>query len=68
MDGLQNYSVFISARRIYWIIKNDVDGKIEQQKSTGISEESIKNLHTSDISSAPKLKFNFKKQNLKESA
>ena len=54
-DGLQNYLVFISARHIYWITKDSRDSQIELRISTGMSEASITNPHTSDISFVPKI-------------
>ena len=62
-DGLQNYLVIISTRQIYWISKDGSDSKIESCVSTRMSQESIKNLHTSYIVSVPKLigDYQFKK-------
>ena len=54
LDELQNYLVFISIIRIYSISKDDNDSKIEFWKSTGMSEESIKNPHISHVSVLPK--------------
>ena len=54
-DGLQNYIVFVSKRHIYWISKNDSDSKTELWESTGMSQTTIKNLYTSDITFAPLL-------------
>ena len=64
---LQNYLVFISTRRFYWISKDGSDSKIESWKFAGMSQESIKNSQTSDISFAPKLigDYQFKKVELK---
>ena len=45
-DGLQNYLVFISTRRIYRISKDGSNNKTELWGSTGMSQESIKNMHT----------------------
>ena len=53
-DGLQNYLVFIPTRCIYWISKDGSDRKIESWGSTGMSQECIKNLRTSDITFTPK--------------
>ena len=54
-DGLQNYLVFISTRRIEWIINNGRYSRIESWESTEMSQESIKNPHTSVVNFAPKL-------------
>ena len=68
-DGLQSCLVLILTRRIYWISKNGSCSKIESGKSTGMSEKSIRNSHTSDIIFAPNLlgDYQLKKWNLKES-
>ena len=59
-DELQNYLVFISTTRIYWISKDGSNSEIESWKSTEMSRESIKTWHTSDISFALKLNFDYR--------
>ena len=65
-DRLQNYLVLLSNRCIEFISNNT--NKIESCGSTGMSEERIKNLHTSDNTFIPKLigNFRFKMWVLKE--
>ena len=58
-DGMQHYLVFILTRCINWISEDSSDSKIEWWRSTGMSQESIKNRHTSDISLPPKLIFGY---------
>ena len=59
--------LFISSTCIHLISKDYSDSKTESWKSKGMSDESIKNPHTSVISIPQKLIINFKKWNLKES-
>ena len=47
LNGLQNYLVFISTRRIEFISNNT--SNIESWGSTGMLRERIKNPHTSDV-------------------
>ena len=49
-DRLQNYLVYISTVRNFWISKDGRNSKIKLCKSTGMPEKSMKNLHTSEIS------------------
>ena len=58
-DGIQHYLVLILTRCINWISEDSSDSKIEWWGSTGMSQESIKNRHTSDISLPPKLIFGY---------
>ena len=64
-NRLQNHLVFISVRYIYWIIKDGSDSKFESWGSTGTSQESIKNSHTSDILQIWLVIINFKKVEFK---
>ena len=52
-DGLQNYSVFVSATCIIRLVKSVAIVKLDHVG--GMSQNSIKNLHTSYISFTPKL-------------
>ena len=61
-DGLQNYLVLISVRRVG--VNNSTD-KIELWGSTGRSEEEIKNAHISDVIFSPKLIDNFRFRKVK---
>ena len=54
-NRLHNYLVFVSTRLVNFISKASSDRKIELWGSTGILQESIKNLDTSDITFAPNL-------------
>ena len=67
LDGLQNYLVYIKSRLIYCISKDSSNSKIESWGFAGMSQESIKNTHTSDINFAPELTANdqFKKVRFK---
>ena len=67
LDGLQNYLVYIKSRLIYCIGKDSSNSKIESWGFAGMSQESIKNTHTSDINFAPELTANdqFKKVRFK---
>ena len=67
LDGLQNYLVYIKSRLIYCIGKDSSNSKIESWGFAGMSQESIKNTHTSDINFAPELTANdqFKKVRVK---
>ena len=56
-NGLQNDLVFISNRCIEFI-SNDSDNT-ELCSSTGMSQKSIKNQHTSDINFSPKMIDNY---------
>ena len=51
-DRLHNYLLFISTRPIFWISKDGSKSKIESWNSTIMSDQSIKNPHTSYISFA----------------
>ena len=66
-DGLQNHLVYIQSRLIYWISKDSSNSKIESWGFAEMSQESIKNLHTSDINFVPELTGNdqFKKVGFK---
>ena len=56
-DELQNYLIFVWSRQLQFLSSNTP--KILSWKSTGISEESIKNQPTADISFIPKLIDNY---------
>ena len=63
-NRLQNYLLFISTRHIDSIGNNTIN--IELWGFTGIFQESIKNPHTSDVNSAPKIIGNNKLNSIVE--
>ena len=58
-DGLQNYLVFISARRIEWINIDDRYSRVVLWRSTRMSQKSIENSHTSGVYFAPKTIYDY---------
>ena len=58
-DGLQNYLVFVSTRRIEWINIDDWYSRVVLWRSARMSQKSIENSHTSGVNFAPKSTYDY---------